>query len=612
MKNRMMFTSLVAISAGMMLVGEVSAQQLAKRGMAKSLQIQELAAFESYSLTLPSEPGQSFTAYVQLGQSMKSLDLHPYSMRAEDFQVLVMGENGTLVPAEIPPVTTYRGNVRGDDGSKIAASLIDGQLWGTIVLGSGELWAVQPAKAMGVAGAAADLHIVYRGEDAIKPEGVCGVTEEPKFTIDEEDIAFPTAGSDIFMTDIALDADFEFYQLNGSSVTNTVADMFLIMNILEVVYENNAGGSSPLDITYEITTVIVRNNVADPYSSSNPVTLLNQMQSAWNSAPESAIRRDLAHLFTGRDIQGGIIGIAFLGQVCNLGQAYCLSQSRFTVNVIFRAALTAHEIGHNWNSGHCDGAGNCHIMCSGLGGCQGIGNFFGPTATSSIIAFRNSRACLFDLPSPLNPPFNETFATSSVNIHRWIYNFGGVISGASSNPPSGSLALNLDGGSGLYEKDEIRSNFINLQGQSGIVLSYYTESIGVEAGESLIVEYWRTVFNGQWVLLNEIVSNGVNQTEYDFHTHDLPIDAYHSEFRIRFRTQVNNSSDDWYIDDVSIAAVAPCTADISGDGTVNTTDLLILFGNWGPNPDSPSDLDGNGTVNTTDLLILFGNWGPCP
>lgn len=56
----------------------------------------------------------------------------------------------------------------------------------------------------------------------------------------------------------------------------------------------------------------------------------------------------------------------------------------------------------------------------------------------------------------------------------------------------------------------------------------------------------------------------------------------------------------------------PCPADLDGSGTVNTTDLLILFANWGPNPGSPADLDGNGTVNTTDLLILFANWGSCP
>ena len=54
-----------------------------------------------------------------------------------------------------------------------------------------------------------------------------------------------------------------------------------------------------------------------------------------------------------------------------------------------------------------------------------------------------------------------------------------------------------------------------------------------------------------------------------------------------------------------------CPADLDGDGTVSTVDLLILFSAWGPNPGNPADLDGSGVVNTVDLLILFSNWGVC-
>ena len=52
--------------------------------------------------------------------------------------------------------------------------------------------------------------------------------------------------------------------------------------------------------------------------------------------------------------------------------------------------------------------------------------------------------------------------------------------------------------------------------------------------------------------------------------------------------------------------------DLNGDGVVNTTDLLILFSNWGSCPNCkscPADLDGDCTVSTNDLLLLFANWG---
>ena len=54
----------------------------------------------------------------------------------------------------------------------------------------------------------------------------------------------------------------------------------------------------------------------------------------------------------------------------------------------------------------------------------------------------------------------------------------------------------------------------------------------------------------------------------------------------------------------------PCPWDLDGNGTVNTSDLLALFAQWGT--DGPADFDGSGVVNTVDLLILFANWGPCP
>ena len=53
--------------------------------------------------------------------------------------------------------------------------------------------------------------------------------------------------------------------------------------------------------------------------------------------------------------------------------------------------------------------------------------------------------------------------------------------------------------------------------------------------------------------------------------------------------------------------------DVNGDGVVNTEDLLLLLGSWGPCPDPPeecpADFNGDGFVNTGDLLILLGNWG---
>ena len=54
----------------------------------------------------------------------------------------------------------------------------------------------------------------------------------------------------------------------------------------------------------------------------------------------------------------------------------------------------------------------------------------------------------------------------------------------------------------------------------------------------------------------------------------------------------------------------PCISDITGDGVVNVSDLLLVIDQWG-STDSPADVNFDGIVDVTDLLIVVGNWGPC-
>ena len=61
---------------------------------------------------------------------------------------------------------------------------------------------------------------------------------------------------------------------------------------------------------------------------------------------------------------------------------------------------------------------------------------------------------------------------------------------------------------------------------------------------------------------------------------------------------------------IQVRKIEPCPWDMDSSGSVNTSDLLEIFAQWGT--DGTADFDENGSVNTNDLLILFANWGPCP
>ena len=398
-------------------------------------QIKEVFDLRRYTvqdLLVPAAADRPVSVMVRLGDREVELALAPYTMRADDFKVLVQGEDGVIREVEAPPVQTMRGEVAGDWGSEVRASLIRGGFEAVIRLGDGTTWAVQPM-AEEIKGAGKNAHVVYQERDVAPPAGKhCGVpdgavgeagsllqpvggTPEPRTTGDR-------------LTEIAFDADREYFVSLGSSVPAVVNDIETLMNAIEGIYEFNT------DISYENTVILVRTAEPDPYSSTNPGTLLDQFDSHW-TASQGVIRRDVAHLFTGKDVDGGVIGIARLGVLCTISNAYGLSQSRYTSNVTLRRSLTAHELGHNWNAQHCNNSGDCNIMCScnGCGGSSGCtGNFttFGATEAAQITNFRNSRTCLTVEPAPVTPPFDEPFATTAFDTTRWVYVFGAVTSTA--------------------------------------------------------------------------------------------------------------------------------------------------------------------------------------
>lgn len=62
--------------------------------------------------------------------------------------------------------------------------------------------------------------------------------------------------------------------------------------------------------------------------------------------------------------------------------------------------------------------------------------------------------------------------------------------------------------------------------------------------------------------------------------------------------------------DYANGGVAPCPADLDGDGFVGGSDLGLLLIEWG-RADTAADLDGNGVVNGADIGVMLIAWGEC-
>jgi hypothetical protein len=600
------------------------------------LTIPDVLRHDLVTLNVPEGIPEKVEIAVPIGGKTEVLRLFRTSLRATGSKMLLDRGNGVMEEAPLPPHRTYRGTV-ASNGALVAASVVDGKLWAMIDM-PGDTVFVQPASDFDAAQPATS-HVVY-GHSNTAPSDFhrCG-NDETKLAAPDWMLGIPTdpgelpgaggvdptgmggdggeggiAGTTPFIAEIAFDADFEFFQKNASNAANTVNDIENVMNAVALVYDRD------VNISYEFTTFVIRTTASDPYTTSIMDDLLCEFRTKWNTTPESQIQRDVAQLFTGKTITGNVIGLAWLGVVCNQSGndcagtgnlAYSAVESRFTGTFDFRVSLSAHEIGHNWQAQHCDSANPCNIMCSIINSCQGTTGTnlkFAATEQAQITAFRNAVACDPVLPAPITPPFSDNFdALASINVNNWIHSKGAAVSTAALGEPTPTRSLNLDAISNLeYGDDEIRSNFILLSGVSTAFLTYSTQHRGVESGKQLIVEYLNSSLD--WVVINTITSDGVDQTTFDAWQHTLPANAKHNKFRIRFRAAVDTQDDDWFIDSVGVSSVILPPNDECSAATL-VTEGSIPFNTTNATASAtalPASCDdGTGTILQNDVWYIL-------
>lgn len=153
--------------------------------------------------------------------------------------------------------------------------------------------------------------------------------------------------------DMSLVADFEYYSRHG---TNSATIMAEILNSVDGIYQSELG------ITVRIKSITVFTTVNDPFTSTiDPMTLL-QETGVWRNNnvndPSSPLwDTDLTHLFTGRVFSSTIIGIAYLGSLCD--GTFSVGVDRdWTTSLSLMSMLLAHEMGHNFGAPHDNQSGS--------------------------------------------------------------------------------------------------------------------------------------------------------------------------------------------------------------------------------------------------------------
>jgi len=455
--------------------------------------------------TLPAATaGQAVTLDVVLAGVPRRIVLVPHSLRGPDFRVLAQGAAGRLSPVAVPPAATWRGRIEGVPGGLVHAARVGGRWHAALSLpredGTTERWAIMPLRDL-VPWGPADVVVLAPGEDLVAGEAACGVADgaaPPRAEAAPADVERLMALSpeQVLRIEIACDADSEFYGLNGKSVANTVADIEAVLNGSSLIYERD------VQAALEIGTIIVRTAEPDPYSYTNPTTLLAEMLNEWKFN-QTAVARDAAQLFTGKTLVGGI-GISYRDGMCLTSSGYSAVQSRWNLVLDNRVQLSTHELAHNLDSPHCDGDDfNCRIMCPSFGGCSGGIHSFGPVEETRLRAALPTCGCLDTATVQIERatlPFSDEFTSGTLDATKWT-------AADRATQTSGRLQLDHTKGSGsIIYLGTVRTLPIDLVGNP--TLSYKVLPSNVLAGQQFQVDYFDTV-RRKWFVLNRVTAPAV-------------------------------------------------------------------------------------------------------
>ena len=321
----------------------------------KVLKRYDLLDLDSRALT--AQVRQTGAMHVPGSERTFDLQLTAHDLRSPDYRAEAVFDGGVVRSIERTPVRTYKGSVRGMSQAQARFS-IDADMVEGVIITPSELYFVETARNFSTKATNRDF-VVYKGSDVIQSSfGECGVTLAEKVgneaTSVKTDAALaikPVVEEAVFAPprtiDIATEADFEYFTALGSSVTNANNEIIDTMNQVEGIYNSTFG------LQFNIVFQNVWATAGDPYSATAANSVLLEFTNFWNSN-HGSITRDIAHLWTGKDMDGSTIGIAWRpGFECPIGQqGFAVSQRLGLSNQ--RLLLAAHEIGHNFNATHTD------------------------------------------------------------------------------------------------------------------------------------------------------------------------------------------------------------------------------------------------------------------
>lgn len=361
-----------------------------------------------------------------------SFNLEARDIRSANYKLRYQDDSGIH---EMPrsPNKTYSG--RTNSGNYDVRITADDHFFNAIIAQSDDIFYIEPARNINPA-ASRDHFVLYWGKDNLKKmtNDACGVTDAHTHAHHPDEINPPSPGENERVVvckevQIALADDFEMFQQEGSVAEVENHNLAVINNV-----ETNYDDEFTTDLQFNIVEIFVAtSNGNDPWTNStNPNVLLDDFTD-WGPTGFDNVH-DVASLWTNRNFDGDVIGLAWISAVCTNFRYNVLED--FTGNAALLRCLQAHELGHNFSAGH-DAAGSPHIMAPSVQNT----NTWSSASESSISSYIPTRMCLSNC-GVAQPPVADFDANDTEGCVSFTVNFFDQ----STNSPT-SWSWNFPGGS---------------------------------------------------------------------------------------------------------------------------------------------------------------------